>query len=85
MWLQRSGVAIAHVDCDTCAGFANHRCRCPGGRQGDRVSAKYARRAKRFGRFLSECGVVDRQCRRDRCRWNLEWSNSRTGCAGTAG
>ena len=27
MWLQRSGVAIAHVDCDTCAGFANHRCR----------------------------------------------------------
>ena len=60
MWLQRSGVAIAHVDCDTCAGFANHRCRCPGGRQGDRVSAKYARRAKRFVRFLSECGVVDR-------------------------
>jgi site-specific recombinase XerD len=60
IWLQRSGVGIAHVDGDTCASFANHRCRCPGGRQSDRVSAKYARRAKRFVRFLSECGFVDR-------------------------
>jgi integrase/recombinase XerD len=60
VWLRSSGVAIADVDGDTCAGFANHRCRCPGGRQSDRVSAKYARRAKRFVRFLSECGIVDR-------------------------
>jgi len=60
VWLQRSGVAIAHADGAVCAGFANHRCRCPGFRRIDRVSAKYARRANRFVRFLSECGVVDR-------------------------
>lgn len=58
VWLQRSGVAMARVDGDTCAGFAAHRCRCPGIRRGERVSARYARRADRFVRFLSECGVV---------------------------
>ncbi len=60
VWLQRSGVALAHVDDDACAGFANHYCRCPGIRRSDRVSAKYARRARRFVRFLSECGVIGR-------------------------
>jgi len=60
VWLQRSGVALAHVDDDACASFANHHCRCPGIRRSDRVSAKYARRASRFVRFLSECGVIGR-------------------------
>lgn len=60
VWLQQSGTAIAQVDDDTCAGFAAHQCRCPGIRRRDRVSAKYARRARRFVRFLAECGVVGR-------------------------
>jgi integrase/recombinase XerD len=60
VWLQRSGVAIAHIDGDICADFARHHCRCPGSRRSNGVSAKYARRAARFVRFLSECGVVDR-------------------------
>jgi integrase/recombinase XerD len=60
VWLQRSGVALAHVDDDACASFANRHCRCPGIRRSDRVSAKYARRASRFVRFLSECGVIGR-------------------------
>ena len=59
-WLQQSGIAIAQVDGDTCAGFAAHPCRCPGIRRSDRVSAKYARRASRFVRFLSERGIVGR-------------------------
>ena len=42
VWLQRSGVAIAHVDDSTYTGFASHHCQCPGIRRGDRVSAKYA-------------------------------------------
>lgn len=58
VWLQRSGIAVARVDVSTCGGFANHQCRCPGIRRSDRVSAKYACRASRFVRFLSECGVV---------------------------
>jgi len=60
VWLQHSGIAIAEVGVDTCAGFAAHPCRCPGIRRNDHVSAKYARRASRFVRFLSECGVVGR-------------------------
>lgn len=60
VWLQQSSIAIAQVDDDTCAGFAAHQCRCPGIRRRDRVSAKYARRARRFVRFLAECGVVGR-------------------------
>ena len=60
VWLQQSGVAIAQVDDDTCAGFAAHQCCCPGIRRCDHVSAKYARRARRFVRFLAERGVVGR-------------------------
>ena len=60
VWLQRSGVAIADVDATTCTDFAAHHCRCPGIRRGDRVSAKYVRRAGRFVRFLSERGLVER-------------------------
>jgi len=60
VWLQRSCIAVADVNADTCAGFANHQCRCPGIRRSDRVSAKYAGRASRFVRFLSECGVISR-------------------------
>ena len=59
-WLQQSDIVVAHVDAATCAGFANHQCRCPGVRQSDRLSAKYARRAWRFVRFLSEHGIVGR-------------------------
>ncbi|HEY0203617.1 MAG TPA: hypothetical protein VGC15_05680 [Acetobacteraceae bacterium] len=58
VWLQRSGVAIAHVDATTCTGFVSHHCQCPGIRRRDRVSAKYARRAARFVRFLSERGLI---------------------------
>jgi len=60
VWLQELGIAITNVDGDICADFANHRCRCPGGRRSHRVSAKYARRAARFVRFLAECDVVGR-------------------------
>lgn len=60
VWLQQPGVGIADVDGNTCVSFANHHCRCPGVRRSDRVSAKYARRANRFVRFLSECGVIGR-------------------------
>ena len=60
VWLQQSGIAVAQVDDDTCAGFAAHQCHCPGIRRYDRVSVKYARRARRFVRFLAERGVVAR-------------------------
>ncbi len=60
VWLQLSGLDASDIDRGTCSDFASHRCRCPGTRRSDRVSAKYSRRANRFVRFLSECGVVGR-------------------------
>ncbi len=38
--------------------FAEHRCRCPGGRRWLRVSPKYSRRAGRFVVFLQRKGVA---------------------------
>ena len=52
-WFQQTGTAVADIGEDTCVAFAAHRCRCPGGRRANRVSAKYARRAWRFVQFLS--------------------------------
>ena len=59
IWLQRSSVAVARIDLDTCAAFAAYRCRCHGARRGNRVSGRYTRRAVRFVRFLADCGVVE--------------------------
>ena len=57
-WLHLAGKCASDIDADTCADFASHHCRCPSFRRCDRVSAKYARRACRFVRFLSECGAA---------------------------
>jgi site-specific recombinase XerD len=57
-WFQQTRTAVADIGEDTCAAFAAHPCRCPGGRRVKGVSAKYARRARRFVQFLSTSGVV---------------------------
>src|ERR1700741_3307238 len=57
-WFQQTGTAVADIGEDTCAAFAAHRCRCPGGRRANHISAKYARRVWRFVRFLSASGVI---------------------------
>jgi site-specific recombinase XerD len=62
-WARRSGVATRDMNHETVAEFARHRCRCPGSRQWHRVSPKYARRVRRFMRFLERRGVVEpRSC-----------------------
>jgi integrase/recombinase XerD len=55
-WLCRNNIGLGLVDEDVVQRFARHRCRCPGTRRQDHVSAKYVRRVRRFIRFL-----VDRQ------------------------
>lgn len=57
-WLHLAGQGVADIGEDSRADFASHSCRCPGIRRGNRISAKYARRAARFVQFLSECGVA---------------------------
>jgi len=57
-WLGRAGISIDVIDGDVVRRFAEHRCRCPGGRQWLRISPKYSRRAGRFVVFLQGAGVV---------------------------
>ncbi|MBX4899679.1 tyrosine-type recombinase/integrase [Rhizobium bangladeshense] len=57
-WLGRAGISIDVIDGDVVRRFAEHRCRCPGGRQWLRISPKYSRRAGRFVVFLQEAGVA---------------------------
>ncbi|MER9032857.1 hypothetical protein NKI02_31395, partial [Mesorhizobium sp. M0730] len=57
-WLQSAKIAVAEINEDTVRRFARHRCRCPGIRRADRLSAKYVNRTRRFVSFLAECEVV---------------------------
>ena len=51
-WLMRSRIEVGDVDDDVIQRFARHRCRCPGTRRQDRLSAKYVNRTRRFVEFL---------------------------------
>lgn len=57
-WARSCGLTVGQLSDASVARFARHRCHCPGGRQRDRVSRKYARRAGRFIRYLERCGVI---------------------------
>ena len=57
-WVCETGLKLDGLGKGTLDDFARHHCRCAGGRQWNRVSAKYARRADRFVAFLAERGVV---------------------------
>lgn len=59
-WLVRAGLAVGDVDDDVVDRFARYRCRCPGIRRLNRVSEKYARRARRFVEFLADRGIMRR-------------------------
>ncbi|MCP3420141.1 site-specific integrase [Bradyrhizobium brasilense] len=58
VWLGSAGIPIDLIDDDVVRRFAEHRCRCPGGRQWLRVSPKYSRRAGRFVVFLQRVRVA---------------------------
>jgi len=51
-WLCQSKIELSRVNEDVVRRFAGHRCRCPGARRQDHISAKYVRRIRRFVRFL---------------------------------
>jgi site-specific recombinase XerD len=57
-WLGDAGIPIDTIDEDVVRRFAEHRCRCPGGRQCQFVSPNYWRRSRRFFVFLQRVGVA---------------------------
>lgn len=57
-WLGSAGISLDAIDDDVVRRFAEHRCRCPGGRQWLHISPKYSRRAGRFVVFLQREGIA---------------------------
>jgi site-specific recombinase XerD len=57
-WLSIAGISIDVIDDDVVRRFAEHRCRCSGGRQWLRISSRYSHRAGRFVVFLQKAGVA---------------------------
>ena len=57
-WLGCVSTPIDAIDDNVVRRFAEHRCRCPGGRRWLRVSPKYSRRAGRFVVFLQRAGIA---------------------------
>lgn len=55
-WLRSTKISVAEVDDDVVRRFARHRCRCPGIRRADYLSAKYVNRARRFVGFWWNAG-----------------------------
>lgn len=56
-WAQRQHLTIEDLGDEAITRFAQHRCRCPGGRRQHSVSPKYVRRVRRFVRDLRAAGV----------------------------
>lgn len=59
-WIHNKGIVLGHINEDVIVAFDNHRCMCPGGRRHKRLSRRYVARVRRFIRYLSQQGIVDR-------------------------
>ena len=57
-WLCRNNIELDQVNDGVVRRFAGHRCRCPGSRRQDHISAKYVRRVRRFIQFLADRQVL---------------------------
>lgn len=58
-WARANGLAVRALNDQAVTDFSNHRCCCPGGRRWRRISPKYARRVRRFVRYLERQGAVE--------------------------
>jgi site-specific recombinase XerD len=57
-WLNRSDIAVTHIDDGVLNRFAAHRCQCPGGRASDILSTAYVGSVRQFVEFLGQSQVV---------------------------
>jgi integrase/recombinase XerD len=58
-WARANDLAVRALNDQAVTDFSGHRCCCPGGRRWRRISAKYARRVRRFVRYLERRGAVE--------------------------
>jgi site-specific recombinase XerD len=57
-WLNQSDIAVARVDETVIKQFATHRCKCPGDRASETMSAPLVGCVRKFVGFLEKSGVV---------------------------
>lgn len=57
-WAETRQLNAEDLSDATLSRFAKHRCRCPGGRRNSWVSGKYAKRVRRFVRYLRSAGLI---------------------------
>ena len=57
-WMQRQHLTVEDLSDEVLSRFAKHHCRCPGGRKQHSVSPKYAKRVRRFVRYLRASGLI---------------------------
>ena len=60
-WLEKKQIALEDITSDVLSKFSKHRCNCPGGRNGHKVSYKYFKRIKRFIDFLHLKKIIELQ------------------------
>ena len=57
-WLNQANIAVAEVNDDVIKKFAAHRCKCPGYRASQIISAPSIAGARKFVRFLEQAQVI---------------------------
>jgi integrase/recombinase XerD len=57
-WLRQADIALVDVNREVVKRFAQHVCRCGGGRRCEQLSRRYVRRARRFIAFLVDRGLI---------------------------
>jgi integrase/recombinase XerD len=57
-WLNQSDIPVTRVDDAVVDQFARHKCRCPGSRTSEILSAGYTAMVRKFVRFLEQSGIV---------------------------
>jgi integrase/recombinase XerD len=57
-WLQKEGISLKNINSKVVTAFAEHHCRCPGGRRIKKVSRDYVARVRRFIFYLHQQGII---------------------------
>lgn len=85
-WLNRANIAIAEVNDGVVKGFAAHRCKCPGNRPSEAISAASISGTRKFIAFLEQTQVIHRPAPPlgdDRLQAYVDWLRQHRGSSET--
>jgi integrase/recombinase XerD len=85
-WLNHANIAVAEVNDGVVREFAAHRCKCPGNRASQTISAASVSGARKFISFLERAQVIDRPApplSDDRLHAYADWLRQHRGSSET--